>query len=137
MRTGCGEGRDGGARGRGEAGSGTVLAAGWLLVAALLAATLVCLGAGWWQASRLSGAADLVALAAAKGQRSGVDACGVARRASERARVRMEACRVSGDEVEFVVHVVVSAPVDLPGPFRGPRLRASANAGVLSPTGPA
>ena len=49
----------------------------------------------------------------------------------------MEACRVSGDEVEFVVHVVVSAPVDLPGPFRGPRLRASANAGVLSPTGPA
>ncbi len=78
--------------------------------------------------SKVTGAADLVALAGAQAQWSGGSACDAARRAGVANGVHVESCEVAGDEVEFVVSVgVKSEPTKLVG-----SIRATAHAGAIT-----
>ena len=98
------------ARGRGEDGFATVFAAA--AIAALLAVTVIVvdIGAAVTARHRAQAAADLAALAGARAQGDGADACAAVGESADRNEVEVIGCRVAGDEVEFVVSVEVRAP---------------------------
>lgn len=100
-----------------QRGSASLLVAVGMLVVVLITGVGLLLGAVVVGRSRVQGAADLAALAAAEEQRAGGEGCGVARASAQRNRVRLVRCGVAGDEVEFVVTVRVAAalPVGLFG----------------------
>ncbi|MGB2978983.1 MAG: Rv3654c family TadE-like protein [Propionicimonas sp.] len=123
----------GGSPSGGERGSGTVIAAAGVLVAAMVAAAVI-VGAGAILAvHRVRAAADLVAVSAAGEKSRGGDACRIARQLASANGVSVRECRISGDDLDFVVSVRVAL---LMGPqLRGPRIEATAHAGRLSATG--
>ena len=115
---------------RGERGSATLLAGVAVLVVAAVAAVLVLVGTARAVGERVRGAADLAALAGARAQGGNADACEAARSAAALNSAEVVSCRVTGDEVEFVVSV------DLRGSLRVGVLEhwfeARANAGMLT-----
>lgn len=119
--------------GRAERGSGTMLVAAAILVAGVVVAVVVGFGAALAASHRVRAAADLVAISAATEHAGGADACRAAARIAAANGVRLQACELRGDLVDFAVTVAVSlpTPVDwLPAEFT-----AQAHAGWLS--GPA
>lgn len=120
----------GGALGPDERGSALLWAA---LVAALmlaLAAVLLAVGALTARGHATQGAADLAALAGARAQLAGRDACAEARRTAGLNQAEVTGCWVAGDEVELVVTVDTAVAAGA-GPWRV-TLRGHANAGVLT-----
>ena len=114
---------------RGERGSALVLASLLVLVLACIAAVLLLAGAIRAEGERVRGAADLAALAGARAQGEGREACVAAGESAALNTVEVVACRVTGDEVEFVVGVEVAGGSSLP--WTGP-LRAQAFAGMVT-----
>ena len=113
-----------------QRGSATILASLVVLLVAALTGLLVLAGVANAEGQRVRGAADLAALAGAKAHGVGKDACGEAGRSATLNRVEVLACRLTGDEVEFVVTVAVRAELHV-GPWRQP-LQAHANAGTVT-----
>lgn len=110
-----------------ERGSGTLLATAAIAVVVFLGIVGAVTHAMRAEASRVTGAADLVAVSAAEAQLMGRPACEAARRAGAANRVTVVSCRVAGDEVEYVVSVeVASKPSRLAG-----SIRAAAHAGAI------
>lgn len=115
----------------GERGSGTVLVAGALLVAALVAGALLVVAGYIVAVHHARAAADLVALSGASARAEGGDACRAAGRFALLNRVRLASCRVRGDSLDFVVTVTVAQRVPtLPGALPG-EVAATAHAGRL------
>jgi secretion/DNA translocation related TadE-like protein len=109
-----------------------------LMVAVMLVVTVVGLtvvvGVGYVVgAHRVRVAADLAALSGAAAVQMGEDACAAARRIAAGNNARLTACKILGDQIEFVVQVTVV--VDVPHPPVGlpKHLSTSAQAGVLQP----
>lgn len=119
---------------RGERGSGSLLAGIGLWALGLL--VLVLLGAASFALGghKVTGAADLVAVAGAQAQLTGADACAASRASAAANDVEVVSCGVTGDEVEFVVTVSVRLPVGF-GPVRDV-LTAQSNAGVVTAADP-
>ncbi len=114
-----------------ERGSATLLAAIGIAAVVFLAGVVAFAAAMRAEAARVTGAADLVAVAGADAQLRGSDACSAARQASAANRVEIVSCRVTGDEVEFAVSVEVrQGRTRLPGRFRG-----VAHAGLVTGAG--
>lgn len=116
--------------GRGERGSGTLLASLVVAVTVGLTGAAVVFGVGAAEAQRVEGAADLAAIAGADAQLAGGDACAGARASAAANRVEITACELAGDEVEFVVAVRVEATQTI-GVWQR-RWAGRANAGVLT-----
>lgn len=122
--------RPGTARVGEERGGATALAALVVAVVVGVTALLAVHGVLVSAAQRVRGAADLAALAGARAQGAGADACAAAGRSATLAGVVLGDCRVVGDEVEFVVRVGVRTVVTL-GPW-SQRVEAHANAGLVT-----
>lgn len=113
-----------------ERGSGTMLA---LAVAVILTAVsaLVAIAAGYLIADRrAAGAADLAALAAARAQVQGGDACAGARSAATSNQARVESCSVHGADPVWVAEVTVAVDVHPVVPGAPRTLRRTAWAGT-------
>lgn len=79
-----------------------------VVVVLVLVATVVTLvGASAIQVSRARGVADLSALAGARSVSNGGDGCAAAARTAIVNQARVRSCEVYGDDVTFVVSVVV------------------------------
>jgi len=118
-------------RGPDEAGSGTVLTIGGVVVVLALA-VMVLFGVGANLAvHRARTAADLAALSAAAEYDAGEEPCGAATRVAGENGAALADCAVVGDSFDFVVSVTVSLPVFGPAWVPG-QVRASAHAGRLS-----
>lgn len=119
------------ARDRGNA-TGLVVAM-LLALSGLVAAGLVAL-VGQIAAHRVQGAADLVALTAAQAKNMGTaEPCTAASRAARADDVSLISCRVEGDDLTFVVTVVVRT---VNGSVIGGlpvRPQATAHAGIAGP----
>lgn len=115
---------------RDERGAGLVLVGVWALVLGVLTALAVTAGAALFAQHRVSGAADLVALAGATAHQRAQVPCDSARRAAEANGVTLGACDVVGDEEEFVVSVEATITLDW-GPVRVP-FSARSHAGVVT-----
>ncbi|MFP5416495.1 MAG: Rv3654c family TadE-like protein [Actinomycetes bacterium] len=111
-------------------GSASLLASLVVLLIAALTGLLVMVGVVNAAGQRVRGAADLAALAGARAQGAGQDACAEAGRSAELNHVEVDGCRVSGDELEFVVSVGVSGEVRF-GPWRR-LLKGHAHAGMVT-----
>ncbi|MDN5571233.1 MAG: hypothetical protein L0G22_08280, partial [Propionibacteriaceae bacterium] len=83
-----------------------------------------------WAQHRVDGAADLAAIAGGQAQWSGLDACAAAGASARANDVRLEECGLSGDEIEFVVSVRTSLPLQW-GPWSG-QVQGRAHAGVVT-----
>ena len=79
---------------------------------------------------RVQGATDLAALAGARAQDANADACLAVERSAALATVEIVGCRVTGDEVEFVVTVEARSDISV-GPWRH-RLEARSHAGLVT-----
>ena len=119
---------------RDQRGNATLLVTVAVLVVVGIAALLLVGGVARAMGERVRGAADLAALAGARAQADNADACAAARSSATANGAEVVACRVSGDEVEFVVTVSVRLPVGF-GPVRE-ALTARANAGVVTGADP-
>ena len=119
---------------RDQRGNATLLVTVAVLVVVGIAALLLVGGVARATGERVRGAADLAALAGARAQADNADACAAARSSARGNGAEVVACRVSGDEVEFVVTVSVRLPVGF-GPVRE-ALTARANAGVVTGADP-
>lgn len=115
---------------RGERGSALLLACLVVLVLSCLAAVLVLAGALRAEGERVRGAADLAALAGARAQAQAADACTATRASAELNDVELIGCRVTGDEVEFVVSAEVRSGVRFGPAHRW--LSARAHAGMVT-----
>lgn len=91
----------------GERGSALVWSSLLVLVLGALAVLLVWAGAFRAEGERVRGSADLVALAGAGALAQAQDACLAAKASATANEVELAECQVVGDEVEFVVTVVV------------------------------
>lgn len=122
-----------GRRGRAtQRGAGTVLIAGVVVALAMVGVVAMAVG-GFDVAQRAtSGAADLVALSAAAGYRSGGDACAEARAAAQLNDVELSACTVAGDALDYAVSVTVRRHGELL-PGLPVELTATSVAGHLQP----
>lgn len=125
-------GRTGGSsrRVRDERGVGLGLWACGLLLCSLAFAAVIVMGLFQVVQHRAEGAADLVALTAARAQDRGTQvACEAARRAAEAGGVALISCAVHGDAMAFAVTVEVTA--DARAPLGIPlTAQARAHAGV-------
>lgn len=117
-------------RRREQRGNATLLACVALLVVAALGGLLVLAGTARAVGERVRGAADLAALAGARAQGENADACAAARVSAELNGAEVTACRVAGDEVEFVVTVEARGALRLAGVEHW--VAARANAGMLT-----
>lgn len=105
---------------RDERGSGSLLTLGVAAVLTVLA-TAVAIIAGYLIADRrAAGAADLAALAAARAQVRGEDACAAARATAIENRSKVRGCSVRGAEPVWVAEVSVTVDVRATLP-RAPR----------------
>lgn len=114
----------------GEQGAGTVLVAVVILAIVAVSLVLVAAGRAAQERARIEGAADLSALAGGHAQRVSLPGCPVAEETAQANGAVLEECRVAGDEVEFVVTVVVSRQITWG--LWTQRLQARANAGVMT-----
>lgn len=115
---------------RDEGGHATLLVCLAVLVIVGVAALLVLAGTARAVGERVRGAADLAALAGARAQGENADACAAARSAAALNQTEVTACRVAGDEVEFVVTVEVRGLLHVAG--RDHWFSARANAGMVT-----
>lgn len=115
---------------RDQRGNATLLVTVGVLVVVGIAALLLVGGVARATGERVRGAADLAALAGARAQTDNADACAAARSSATANGAEVVACRVSGDEVEFVVTVEVRRAFRLPGAEYW--FPARANAGVVT-----
>ncbi len=108
---------DVGGRKQDERGSGSILMAGVMGVVVALSCVAMMVGGYLLAHHRARSAADLAALSAAVGYQRGRDACPEARRLAERNGAVLADCDQVGDQIDFVVTVVVRIPVRsvLPG----------------------
>lgn len=117
--------------GQGERGSGTVLAAGTVLLLMAVAAAILVVGAYVVAADHARGAADLVAISAAAKVTQRGDGCRAAGDIARRNGVALARCTVRGDRFDFVVSVTVRQPVRLRLPLLPDAVRATSHAGRL------
>lgn len=115
---------------RDERGSALLWAGLVVALGAFLVALLVAVGALTARGHGVQGAADLAAIAGAKAQLAGQDACAAARRSADLNGAEVTGCAVAGDEVEVVVTVDAAVTAGV-GPWRA-TLAGHANAGVLT-----
>ena len=115
---------------RDQRGNATLLVTVGVLVVVGIAALLLVGGVARATGERVRGAADLAALAGARAQADNADACAAARSSATANGAEVVACRVSGDEVEFVVTVEVRRAFRLAGAMYW--FPARANAGVVT-----
>ena len=115
---------------RDQRGNATLLVTVAVLVVVGIAALLLVGGVARATGERVRGAADLAALAGARAQADNADACAAARSSATANGAEVVACRVSGDEVEFVVTVEVRRAFRLAGAMYW--FPARANAGVVT-----
>lgn len=120
---------------RDERGSGTALTLAVVAVLALVASVVALVGWGALGAQRLRSAADLSALAGARAVAGGGDGCAAAERTARLNEVSLRRCRVDGDEVTFVVTVVVRADLGSRLPDAAQPQEAQALAGNLDVEG--
>jgi secretion/DNA translocation related TadE-like protein len=120
-----------GAGGRGEGGSGTVLAAGTVVLLMSVAAALLVIGGYLVAADHARGAADLVAISAAAKVAQRDDGCRAAAEIAHRNGVSLARCTVRGDSLDFVVSVTVRQPVRLRLPLLPDAVPATSHAGRL------
>ena len=116
---------------RGERGNATGLVAVGVLLVGVLVAVFVIASAYRATAHRVQGAADLAAVAGGQAVLAGGDGGAAASGSASVNHVSVTSCRVSGDEIDFVVTVAVRGD---PGwrPFGlSLAVDAHANAGVL------
>lgn len=113
-----------------DRGNATVLASIAALVIAGVAALVVLAGTARAVGERVRGAADLAALAGARAQGENADACAAARSSAALNQTEVTACRVVGDEVEFVVTVEVRGALRAVGGEHW--FAARANAGMVT-----
>lgn len=113
-----------------ERGAGLGLWACGLLLCSLAFAAVIVMGLFQVAQHRAEGAADLVALTAARAQDQGTQtACDAARRAADAGGVALISCAVRGDALAFAVTVEVTA--DAGAPWGVPlNAQARAHAGV-------
>lgn len=115
----------------GQKGSGSVLVAGALLLAMVVAGAVLVV-AGYVVAVHHSRAAvDLAALSGASAHGRGQDACGAAGRVAAANRVSLAGCRVRGDSLDVVISVTVRQRVGRPSPVLPGEVVATAHAGRL------
>ncbi len=119
-----------------QRGSGTMIAAAGVLVAAVVAAAVILGGAATLAVHRVRSAADLVAVSAAAEKSRGGDACQSARQLASSNGVSVRECRISGDDLDFVVSVTVTLPFTHPLPGVPRVIEATAHAGRLTGAGP-
>lgn len=117
--------------GHSQRGSGTVLVAAVILVLMVVAVGLTVVAGYIAAAHHARAAADLVALSGAAAQARRQDACRVASGVATENRVRLSACHVRGDSLDFVVSVTVARSLDAPTPLLPGEVDASALAGRL------
>lgn len=120
-----------GAGGRGERGSGTVLAAGTVVLLMAVAAALLVIGGYLVAADHARGAADLVAISAAAKVAQRDDGCRAAAEIAHRNGVSLARCTVRGDSLDFVVSVTVRQPVRVRLPLLPDAVPATSHAGRL------
>ncbi len=103
----------------GDAGSGTVLVLGLVLVLASFTAVLTGVGVLVVTRHRADAAADLAALAAAVSAVEGsADACAAAARTAAAAGVTVVACSLQGDEAVVAVELLPPGQLAALGPAR-------------------
>lgn len=93
-----------------ERGSGTALIGVIIVAGALVASVAVTVSTYVLAANRARDAADLVALSGAAAAAVRGDACAAARQSAENNDVRLTACTVTGDALDFVMTVTVTVP---------------------------
>ncbi len=120
-----------GAGGRDERGSGTVLAAGTVVLLMAVAAAILVIGGYLVAADHARGAADLVAISAAAKVAQRGDGCRAAAEIAHRNGVSLARCTVRGDSLDFVVSVTVRQPVRLRLPLLPDDVPATSHAGRL------
>ena len=120
-----------GAGGRDERGSGTILAAGTVVLLMAVAGAILVVGGYLVAADHARGAADLVAVSAAAKVVQRGDACRAAGEIAHRNGVSLERCTVRGDSLDFVVSVTVRRPVRLRLPLLPDAVPATSHAGRL------
>lgn len=117
--------------GRGERGSGSMLAVTAVLLASLFVVGSLLAGIAVAGLGQVRGAADLVAVSAATARAGGEDPCPAAAELAARNGVELARCDTVGDDLDLVVTVVVTRRLELPGSGLGLDLEATANAGWL------
>jgi len=93
-----------------EHGSGTALIGVIIVAGALIASVAVTISTYVLAANRARDAADLIALSAAAAASARGDACAAGRRTAEDNGVRLTACTMTGDALDFVMTVTVAMP---------------------------
>lgn len=119
---------------RGDHGGASLLIATVVVIAAVIAAVGLLVGAFAVAQHDAAGSADLVALSAATRYAGGGDACQAAGAVAQSNGVSLTSCRVDGDALDFVVSVSVSRSLHLPLGLTA-TATASAHAGRLEPVG--
>ncbi len=94
-----------------QRGASTIGAAGIAILLVLLAGVAATIAGLSWVQHQVAGAADLAALSAAAERLDGRDACQAAARTARANGVDLTRCQVRGDEVDFVVTVLVQRQV--------------------------
>jgi secretion/DNA translocation related TadE-like protein len=105
-----------------------------LLLVMLLTAVGVVVGAVAVAQRDAAQASDLAALSGAAARLGGQDGCGAAKRIAAANGAVMATCKVSGDEIDFVVAVRVEHQLALPLGLTM-TVHADAQAGRLGPVG--
>ncbi|MGB7962292.1 MAG: Rv3654c family TadE-like protein, partial [Propionicimonas sp.] len=100
-------------------------------VAAVVAAAVILGCAAMLAAHRVRSAADLVAISAGAEKSRGGDACQSARQVASSNGVSVRECRISGDDLDFVISVTVALPFAHPVPGVPRAIEATAHAGRL------
>ena len=122
----------GGAGGRDQRGSGTVLMAAVMSVVVALAAAATVVAGYLGSHHRARSAADLAALSGAAAYAQGKDSCDQARRTAHDNGARVTRCAQVGDQFDFVVTVRVAVEVRVRSPGLPRRVEAEAHAGRVS-----
>jgi secretion/DNA translocation related TadE-like protein len=112
-------------------GSGTVLAAGTVVLLMAVAAAILVVGAYLVAADHARGAADLVAISAAATVAQRGDGCRAAADIARRNGVSLAHCTVRGDSLDFVVSVTVRQSVRLRLPLLPDAVPVTSHAGRL------
>jgi secretion/DNA translocation related TadE-like protein len=117
--------------GHDEHGSGTVLAAGTVVLLTAVAGAILVVAGYLVAADHARGAADLVAISAAAKVAQRGDGCRAAAEIAHRNGVSLARCTVRGDSLDFVVSVTVRQPVRVRLPLLPDAVPATSHAGRL------
>ncbi|WP_040162384.1 Rv3654c family TadE-like protein [Nigerium massiliense] len=116
---------------RGERGNVTGLVAVAMMLLAAIVGVVVIASAYRAVTHQAQGAADLAALAGGEAAAGGHDACAAAGSTAQANGVRITACTLVGDEIDFVVSVTVVREPSWRPLGLSLKAEAQANAGVL------